>query len=227
MLKRLLLLLLFLTPIVAHAQVSIIQDKDGYTNVRAKADGKSAVIYRLKSNEVFWYDYEESHDKEEWITVTIPLNKFALDGNLCSTESKLNGFIHKSRLLPLDKLKPYTASDFNFQYSVKKFDAKSHLITYRYENVVILVDGRHPWGTDGNLPKSEVEKITVSIEGNIIDIPKILYGDIFECDNDFDVYRVGDTFFVHQWNSDGAGAYEIIWVITREGVIQRLVGNMV
>ena len=40
------------------------------------------------------------------------------------------------------------------------------------------------------------------------------------------VYRSGDTYFVQQWNSDGAGAYELVWVLTKEGLQPRLVGNI-
>ncbi|MFT5884393.1 MAG: hypothetical protein ACI9IP_000848 [Arcticibacterium sp.] len=31
---------------------------------------------------------------------------------------------------------------------------------------------------------------------------------------------------VYQWNSDGAGAYQVVWVFSNKGLEQRLVGSM-
>ncbi|TPE44901.1 hypothetical protein [Pontibacter mangrovi] len=225
--KKLILLLLLLNFTTAQAQVAIIQDKDGFTSVREKPSSKAQIIHQLKPNEVFWYNYDENNANGDWVAVFIPTNKYSLNGNLCSTQPYFTGYIHKSKLLPLDKLKPYTSLGFTFHYSTKKFDPNSHYIDYRDGKIVTAVDGRHPWGTDGNMPVTEVEAMVVSVNGKSIDVPKHLYMDIFECDNEFQVYENGDTYFVHQWNSDGAGAYEIVWVLTNWGLTQRLVGNMI
>lgn len=41
------------------------------------------------------------------------------------------------------------------------------------------------------------------------------------------IYKMFDNF-VYQMNSDGAGAYQIVWVFTKEnGLIQKLVGTMI
>ena len=63
--KYLLYLIIFFYPLVSTAQLAIINDPDGYTNVRAEPSGKSKIIHQVKENELFWTDYEEGYD-EGW-----------------------------------------------------------------------------------------------------------------------------------------------------------------
>ena len=72
----------------------------------------------------------------------------------------------------------------------------------------------------------EVTAIKANINGQTFDINRIFFTDLYKCSNTFRVYLNDDTYFVHQWNSDGAGAYELVWVLTEEGLQQRLVGTI-
>lgn len=222
--KNLIILIaLLLTTVIATAQVAIIQDKDGYTNVREKPNGQSPIIHKLYNNEAFWYDYEEGHDTNEWIPIYIPKNAFSLN----STElSYIEGFIHKSRLQPLDKLQAYKSTDFKFEYLIEPFSLNNRIVD-RYNGAVAAIAGRPVWGTDGDFPRTQVKGVKAIVEGQKIEINKALYSDIFECTNTFDVYKSGDAYIVYQWNSDGAGAYQVVWVFTKDGLMQRLVGSMI
>ncbi|MFD3002976.1 hypothetical protein ACFS7Z_21605 [Pontibacter toksunensis] len=218
-----LLIALFLTTVVSTAQVAIIQDKDGYTNVREKPNGQSPIIHKLYSNEAFWYDYEDGHDTNEWIPVYIPKNPFSLN----STEvSYIEGFIHKSRLQPLDKLQPYKGTDFRFEYLIEPFALHNRIVD-RYNGAVASIAGRPVWGTDGNFPRTQVKGVNARVEEQNIDINEVLYSDLYECTNTFEVYKNSDSYIVYQWNSDGAGAYQVVWVFTKGGLKQRLVGSMI
>ncbi|OKL39334.1 hypothetical protein [Pontibacter flavimaris] len=222
--KNLIILIaLLLTTVIATAQVAIIQDKDGYTNVREKPNGQSQVIHKLYSNEAFWYDYEEGHDTNEWIPVFIPKNLFSLN----STEvSYIEGFIHKSRLQTLDKLQPYKGTDFKFEYLIEPF-ALNNRVVDKYNGAVAAIAGRPVWGTDGNFPITQINGVNAIVEGKKVEINPPLYNDIYECTNTFKVYKNGDCYIVYQWNSDGAGAYQVVWVFTKDGLKQRLVGSMI
>ena len=222
--KNLILLIaLLLSSVIATAQVAIIQDKDGYTNVREKPNGQSPIIHKLYSNEAFWYDYNEGHDTGEWIPVFIPKNAFSFN----STElSYIEGFIHKSRLQPLDKLKPYKGADFKFEYLIEPY-ALNNRIVDRYNGAVAAIAGRPVWGADGDFPRTQVKGVNAIVDGQKIEINEAFYSDIYECTNTFKVYKNGDAYIVYQWNSDGAGAYQVVWVFTKNGLKQRLVGSMV
>lgn len=204
-------------------QVAIIDDKDGYTNVRLKPDTKSEVLYKIKANQVFWFGQENYYSENvKWVLVEIPKNNYSLE---CGSLDNLQGYVHKSKIKPLNTINKYIGTDLSFAYDTKPFSEENKIIDYS-DNWIIAINGLHPWGADGQKPKIEIEKLNVKIKGNKIYVPQVLISDIYECDNNFNIYKVGKTFFIHQWNSDGAGAYEIVWVVTESGIIQRLVGTI-
>lgn len=204
-------------------QVATIQDPDGWTNVRKAPNGQSEITHKIYENEVFWYKHEATGEFQDWISIYIPKNDFCLGK---SEPAYTVGFIHKSRLLPLDNLKRYSGADFSFKYELTEFEAANRIIDKKDGKWITSIDGRPVWGTDGNLPKTAIAHIEVTIDGQKIKIHSIFYSDIYECDNSFSVYKKGTTYFVHQWNSDGAGAYEIVWVLDKNGLKQRLVGTI-
>ena len=220
--KLLLLIFVFLSHHVS-GQVAIIRDKDGYTNVRSKPNNKSEVVHRVLENEVFWIDYSV-RDTSEWILVYIPKNDFSLG---CGDNESITGFIHKSRVLPLQQLEQPDNDSFTFQYDIKPFDPSKRIIDTATGPWIGSIDGRHAWGTDGNMPENQVNGINVSIDGQAIPINRAFYSDLFECTNTFEVFKNGDTYFVWQGNSGGAGYYELVWVLTKEGLKQRLVGSLI
>lgn len=218
------IILTVLTFQISFGQVATIQDPDGWTNVRKSPDGKSEIIQIVYENEAFWYDFEESDQEQEWISIYLPKNDYSLGK---SEPSYIVGYIHKSRLLPLEKLQGYAGNDFTFEYELSDFDSTNRIIDKQDGKWITAIDGRPVWGTDGNFPKTQVNDIKVIIDGQKIEIHEVFYSDIYECDNGISIYKNGDTYFAHHWNSDGAGAYEIVWVLNKNGLKQRLVGTMI
>jgi hypothetical protein len=218
------IILTVLTFQITFGQVATIQDPDGWTNVRKAPDGKSEVILKVYKNEVFWYDYEKTDQEQEWISIYIPKNDYCLGK---SEPNYIVGFIHKSRLLPLEKLNGYKGNDFTFEYQLSDFDSTNRVIDKLDGKWITAIDGRPVWGTDGNFPSTQVDDIKVIFDGQKIDIHEVFYSDIYECDNGISIYKNGDTYFAHQWNSDGAGAYEIVWVFDKNRLKQRLVGTII
>ena len=215
------ILVLFVNSICG--QVATIEDKDGWTNVRAEPNGESKSILKLNVNEVFWYDMQSFKNNHNWIEVYIPKNKYSLG---CSETDKIHGFIHISRLLPLTEMVQPKKGELFFEYELAEFDESNHKIQRLDERWISDIDGRSPWGTDGTIPKIEVNGINVKMGENKININEVFYQDIFECSNDFKVYKNEGSYFVQQEISDGAGFYEIVWVIGESGLKQRLVGTM-
>jgi hypothetical protein len=218
------ILLTLLTFQIIIGQVATIKDPDGWTNVRLSPNGQSEIIHEIYENEVFWYDCEMMNSEQDWTSVFIPKNDFCLGK---SEPNYIVGFIHKSRLVPLEKLKKYSGTTFSFKYILSEFDSTNRIIDRQDEKWITKIDGRPVWGTDGDFPKNQVDNIEVEINGQEIQIHKVFYSDIYECDNIFSVYKNGETYFVYQWNSDGAGAYEIVWVFEKNRLKQRLVGTMI
>jgi len=208
----------------SFGQVATIQDSDGWTSVRKAPGGKSLVIHKIYENEVFWYNREELIEEKEWISIYIPINDFSLGK---SDPNFIKGFIHKSRLLPLEKLNEYSGEGFQFEYLLSEFDSTGRIIEKENGKWIVAIDGRPVWGEDGNFPKTQVNDIKVTIEKMEIQVHPVFYADIFECNREVSVYKNDETYFVYQLNSDGAGAYEIVWVFDKKGLKQRLIGTMV
>ena len=202
-----------------YGQIAVIKDTDGFTNVRKLPKIDSEIIYKLKDSEVFSYQETENESESDWITVYISKNKYQLE---CGEGDTFIGYIHKSRLCPIENLTKYSGTEFSFKYNLKKFSLENKISDFDGKWLT-KINGRRIYGTDGNIPKTEVIGIETSINGKSIEIPNIFYEDIFECNNEFEINRNKDDFIVHQWNSDGAGGYLIVWVLVNGKLKQRLI----
>jgi hypothetical protein len=70
-------------------RLAIIQDKDGFVNVRASGDINSEIVGKISEGELFSY----IEAKTEWFTVSKPTYR-----------KPVEGFVHRSRIQPLDEL---------------------------------------------------------------------------------------------------------------------------
>lgn len=202
-------------------QTATVVDSDGYSNVRLSPNDTSEIIYKVPTDEIFILGEDYYQEKDTWATVYITKNKFSLG---CDDIGYIKGYIHKSRILPIEQMQLYLGNDFKFKYETKPFDSTGKIYDYYKESEIItLINGRHAWGTDGGIPKIETQNIKIEIKGIKINVPKTLISDIYECNNSFRVYKKDNTYFVDQWNSDGAGAYNLVWVISEAEIIQRFI----
>ncbi len=218
------IILSVLTFQISFGQVATIQDSDGWTNVRKESNGQSEIIYRINEGELFWFDFEFESNNTDWIEIYIPKDKFCTHGY---NGEMTTGFIHKSRLLALERLNPYEGTGFLFEYFVSDFDSIGKNIEYQDGKWPISINGKHMWGTDGYLPYSEIDSIKILIENKTIRIDQNLYDDLFNLQDEINIYKIKNVFVVYHWNSDGAGAYELAWVIDKKGILQRLVGTII
>lgn len=216
--------LVFVLASTLFCQIAIIQDKDGYTNVRFAPNVNSKIIHKVYENEVFFYDsdvFQNTDQEVDWVKVYIPKNDFSLG---LTKDGYITGFIHISRLKPLGiNFPPYEGNDVKFKYIIAPFDSTNKIIDKRDEKWITAINGRPVWGTDGDFPKNEVIGMEVSVKGKIIPIHRIFYSDIYECTNIFSIYKNKDTYIIDQSNSDGAGFYWIFWVFDENGLKQRLI----
>ena len=199
-----------------NSQLAVIEDPDGFTNVRQEPNGNSKIIYKLLESEIF--SYFEGNSKNGWIEVSISKNKFDL---YCyESGNYLIGYIHESRFQPIENLPKYKGNNFTFQYDLQKFYAGDKIIE-KEGNWVKKINGRSFYGTDGGLPTTEINGINILIDGQKIEVSSALYEDLYECNNNFNVNKIGKDFIISQWNSDGAGGFIIAWVLNKDGIKQR------
>lgn len=216
------ILLLIIFHQVANAQIAIIRDNDGYTNVRSEASVNSKSIYQIQENELFWYN--EDGRKGDWIPVIIAEDKFSYQAIY---RTNISGYIHYSRICPLMNLEKVKNDVIVFQFNTASFDSSNFVIEKNIDGVVVAIDGRNVWGTDGGMPTLYVDSVSFRINGIIKDFPINLYNDLYQCKSDFIIYRNGSDFILYNENSDGAGYYELAYLISQNGQVkQRLVGSI-
>lgn len=217
--RILLLIVIFsCTWICSNAQdYAIIKDKDGYVNVRSEPNAKSEIIGKLNIDDIFLYDTES--EKSGWIKI--------YKQDFKNERKDIDGYIDKARLSPLSqfislnkkRINIHSSSISNDTISVNiksaVFNAKHHKLQHYGIDGLLSIDGNHVWGTDGEVPKVKISSIKVSINNIAVIIPKSEFDDLYEPNfRTFHLYLSNKgTLYIEMDNSDGAGAYTIIWII--------------
>jgi hypothetical protein len=188
----------------------VVEDKDGTANVRAGASLEAKVTGKVTSGAVV----SAFSTKGDWTEIDT------------GGDHEADHFIHSSRLKKLVGWKQIAASKVSapdegtvshagaeVEVTAAPFVAKEHKIT-KTKDGPSLVDGRHPWGTDGGLPAKSLA-LTVKLAGSAVPIPVEATHDLFEPDMDSLVIltpgKPAAQMVVAMWNSDGAGGYLVAW----------------
>ena len=231
--------LFVLTGVIGRAQsFSIINDKDGFVNVRKESNPKSAIVGKLYIDDIFGVDEDDTVDitKLEWFKIYKQIDRY----------HSLEGYIHKSRNFflfhfpTIKKVKTYADSCVCNNDSLKVviksgiFKPRNHKLTNsvvdKTTNTLTelnKIDGHQIWGTDGELPRTAITSLKVTINGSKIDIPKSAFYDLYEPRFSSITVYLGknNTIYVKMGNSDGAGAYTIIWIIKNGKYLKRYIDN--
>jgi len=232
MFRFLLFGLLIFSTLKVQGQLAIINDPDNFTNVRKDKSVTSKVVGRLYKDDVFLYSFDKEDD--QWVGIFYTK----------ADSSYIQGFIHKSRLLPIaelehiswkrksrtEKTKELLIQNDSMQVVVKteSFISAKHKIERDKEGYVIRIDGKQPKGTDGNLPKIGLTYISVKVNGKDVFIPAGTYKDLFEPEiKSFNVYfdKKGIIYLYMPFNSDGAGGYFVAWTIKNGKYSKRYVDS--
>jgi len=212
----LLIIYLFLTH-SAFAQFAVVNDPDGYCNIR-KSPINGDIITQLKNGTVV---YGLPEPEKKWQQVDY------------SFDPSETGYIYTGRIDYIDKLPsiPVTHEKDNIvvlsndkikiTVVTQKFDPANHQLLYSKEYTKLLryIDGQEFVGTDANVPELEYKSLQISFSGKTIAIPKDALSRLYQPDlrhtiANYDAKK--DILYLHSANSDGAGAYEILWVIDKK-----------
>lgn len=204
---------------------AIINDRDGYANLRDDASDKAKIVTKVTNGEFVSVDVEES--KPNWIKVSL--------------KNYSSGYINKSRLLLISNLPALnkkhvfkngcTVYDDKISVTVKSsaFKRDLHKFSYHKDNktVVDKIDGHAVWGEDGDIPKRQITSINIVVGDIKLSIPKNAFKDLYEPNySTLHVYMgKNDIIYIKMDNSDGAGGYTVIWTIKNGIYVKRYVDN--
>jgi hypothetical protein len=224
--KSVFTLLLMFTFFGVRAQFAIVEDKDGYSNIRDSSSASSPVQSHVMNGDiVFYFDL-----KGDWYNVDY----------YTKGESR-NGYIHKSRLKMINVFPAIAASEKGKDSIV--FQKDSLIIGIRVEPFVARLYRLHYdtsqgghflseinhhrfWGTDGEIPTHKYRHITCAWKGKEVPIPDSAIWDVFEPNlhmTEVRYDRQHERWFLQSTNSDGAGGYEVIWMFEKGEYKKRFV----
>lgn len=210
--------LFFINP--CFAQFAKIVDKDGFVNVRSGADAKSKIIGQIKSNEIVYIF--NGDDFDEWQIVDYATKNDRL----------LTGYVHHSRIKLLstyEQIPSVFTTENEAEFTLRNIDVKIKTADFDYEknkqnfktvqyekHAVQQYKNQEVWGTDGTIPKTNYQSITIKIDGKTIEIPAKEMENLFnpnaensECYYD----EKNKKLFIISMNADGAGSYEVLFTI--------------
>lgn len=188
--------------------LKIVEDADGYTNLRADANLKAKITGKILSGDPVFVD-------------PVPENGFHTVF-LDNEDGFSDRYIHGSRLKPVSGWKAFgpesstgvlKRGDFEAVVKDPAFVASEHRITKNADGM-ILVNGKAPWGQDGGEP-SRLLKLAVSIKGKAFVLPAEATDNLYEPNLETLVLLTpGDPAehaFLMMANGDGAGGYYVVW----------------
>ena len=226
-----LILLFFLINNVVFAQVieggafAVINDKDGYVNVRKEKSVHSKVLKKLDNNTlIFVLEYDKAQEGN-WIYADN-------EGYIYNDRVKwIHNFPQIAKGITKGNTIVFEGKEIQVTLSTEKFDKSKHSFKYHkeYRDIIEKIDGKPFWGTDGNMPKREYKSIEVKIRGKQVSIPQSAYNDLYESYlytefNSVHYDKDNDILYIVANNGDGAGAYMVCWQIEKGVYKGRKVG---
>ena len=204
---------------------AVINDKDGYVNVRKEKSVHSKVLKKLDNNTLIFVFVYDKADDGNWIHPDY-------EGYIYNDRVKwIHNFPQIAKGIAKGNTIVFEGKEIQVVLSTEKFDKSKHSFKYHkeYRDVIEKIDGKLFWGTDGNMPKREYKSIEVKIRGKQVSIPQSAYNDLYESYlytefNSVHYDKDNDILYIVANNGDGAGAYMVCWQIEKGVYKGRKVG---
>ena len=207
---------------------AVINDKDGYVNVRKGKSAQSKVLKRLNNKTiVFVYNYDK-----------------ATDGNWIYTDEE--GYIYNDRVKWIHKFPiiakgiakgntiVFEGKEIQVVLTSGKFDKSKHSFEYFKDSPtgIEVIDDELPYGTDGKMPTTEYRSIEVNIHGKRVSLPKDAYSDLYQptflTDHNSVYYdKESDILYIVANNNYADRPYMVCWQIEKGSYKGRKVSELV
>ena len=228
--KFFILLFLLISDIVFAQEeaFAVINDKDGYVNVRKGKSAQSKVLKRLNNKTiVFVYNYDKATDGN-WIYTDE-------EGYMYNDRVK---WIHKFPIIAKGIAKGDTivfeGKEIQVVLTSGKFDKSKHSFEYFKDSPtgIEVIDDELPYGTDGKMPTTEYRSIEVNIHGKRVSLPKDAYSDLYEptflTDHNSVYYdKESDILYIVANNNYAERPYKVCWQIEKGVYKGRKVSELV
>ena len=207
---------------------AVINDKDGYVNVREGKSAQSEVLKKLNNKTiVFVYNYDK-----------------ATDGNWIYTDEE--GYIYNDRVKWIHKFPiiakgiakgntiVFEGKEIQVVLTSGKFDKSKHSFEYFKDSStgIEVIDDALLYGTDGKMPTTEYRSIVINIHGKQVSLPKDAYSDLYQptflTDHNSVYYdKESDILYIVANNNYAERPYKVCWQIEKGVYKGRKVSELV
>lgn len=219
LMKKVLYAVLFLSFVNASAQYAIINDPDGSCYMRSEPKKGENVVHTFPNGTIVYC--VPVMPEGDWKYIDHKINGEYLGGYIHQSRLKfVSGYSKILVIKQTEKSIELASATIKIVAVQKDFNPENRIITYSTENpgMIDTIDGQNPWGTDGNMPRTEYESITVWLGDKKLELSKEAIGGLYEP-------HIGhlratynsdkDTLYIEASGSDAAGGYDVLWVIEK------------
>jgi len=227
---------------VCNAQLFIINDKDGYTNVREEANQNSKINGRIIENQVFAIDsylQDEENKSNDWIAIKFPTNIDKKSNFLKFEGEEKTGYVHKSRLVELENLQKFEKIEVNSNKVIHQnndtevvietqaFKRPDHKIS-QSDKGFYLIDGDKAFPYYGG-ETTEIKSIVFKSKDKTFIFPKKSFKNLLMVNaENTSIYRGNnDESYLVFDAGDGADSYNIIFCIKGHKLFSRTITSTI
>ncbi|OQP65254.1 hypothetical protein A3860_16420 [Niastella vici] len=198
---------------LVNAQFAIIDDKDGYCNVRVNPEKGNNIIDKLENGCIVLCGEINGN----WVDVFYLKNNEEPDGYVYNNRLKMiSAYGELPILSKSDGTYMFGKDSIRVKVAKQKFDKGKNQ----------LINGKTYWGNDGGVPRFAYQSITITRGNKIIELPKTAFDDLFEPglhNTKVNYDGANDILYIQAMNGDGAGGYGVMWRIVKGKYKDRLV----
>lgn len=205
------------------AQLSIIQDVDGYTNVRADSSIQADAVFQVLHGEVFRDDYDSQNPDtiRGWKPVTLSAGPSA---DNCYNPPGKSGYMHSSRILLLENIKSKLEPEISEDLITLKNDSIE--VTLSLAKVTSQPQAPCILGSDQGYgtPTNKLSALTIRINDHPISVPLDATDYIYQVQKStIQGYIYQNLILITSSTNSAAGYYQCVWVIKDGSYFKRFV----
>lgn len=215
---------------LVYADFGFISDKDGFSNLRKEANLSSQAIGKVENGEIISCILEEETSKFCFVSLSNGKSGYIY-------KDRVN-FFQKFNSVNLVKFMPnsavYENSNIVVRVLAKKSDENKKM--YGIKDRKYYIKNKSIWGTDNQMPTHDffqLSEIKITYSGKVVIISSNDLEEFFfpkdglngrnELANFKIYYKGDDIYIINQFNSGGAGAYNLFFHVKGQKVADKKV----
>ena len=195
------------------------------------------LLYCFCGNAQRFYEYQDTRKKNEFF---VRLPKAEIRSDLATfTLSGIDEGVGKEELkkIPFANFNAdymnFEGDDIKASVRLSPFDAAKHKLDYD-EKYLIRIDKKPYYGNYGNIPKTYISKLVMTIGGDTVIFPPTAFFDLYNLNLTYTdkgtlrsrngVYKSADghRVYLYLFCKDATGSYEVTWIIQDKKYLRRV-----